>query len=90
MFTSAWRFINNMLVYLLVFSLAVTVDILYVVWINSVAAKRTYLAAFAATGISACGVVNVINVIDNHWLVIPYLLGAFVGVLLGCKINLQV
>ena len=79
-----------MLVYLLVFVLACLVDILYVLWMNAVTAKRSYLAATAAVGIAACGVVNVINVVGDHWLVIPYLLGAFVGVLLGCKVKIEV
>lgn len=79
-----------MWIYLLVFTLAVLVDVLYVIWVSAIGAKRAYLAAFAGTGISAGGVVNVINVVDNHLLVLPYLLGAFVGVVLGCKIKVEV
>lgn len=79
-----------MLAWLLVFTLAIVVDVLYILWIHCINVGRPWLGAFAATGISACGMLNLINIVDDHGLIAPYLAGAFVGVLLGYKLKQRI
>ena len=76
-----------MLTYLLVFLFAVLVDVFYVIWIHCLNIGRPYLGGLAAVGISTCGVLNVIRIVDDHWLIAPYLIGAFVGVVVGFKLK---
>lgn len=79
-----------MWLYLAIFALSILVDVLYVTWVTALQRDKMWLAACAGTGISACGVLNLINIVDDHWLIAPYLAGAFVGVILGSKLKSRI
>jgi len=54
-------------------------DVVFALYTKSVIANRPTMAGVCAAGIMLCNTVMVINVVDNHWMVIPVMLGAFAG-----------
>jgi uncharacterized membrane protein YkvI len=65
--------------YLLVFVATVAVDYAWTRYIAEAAAKRPTHAALWSAAIIACGGFNVVAYTADHWLLIPAILGAFVG-----------
>jgi hypothetical protein len=63
----------------LVFAATLLVDVAWTRYIAEAAAKRAMPAALWSAGIIACGGFNVVAYTSNHWLIIPAILGAFVG-----------
>jgi hypothetical protein len=54
-------------------------DVVFALYTKSVIKNRPTMAGLYAAGIMLCNTVMVINVVDNHWMVIPVALGAFAG-----------
>lgn len=63
------------------------IDVLYVVWIHTVNINRQHLASLATVGIAACSSLGFLDIVDNRWLLIPYLSGIYTGTLLGVWIK---
>ncbi len=75
------------MMYLAVFLCGVLVDLVYVIWVNAVTAKRVLPAATAAVAIGALGLFSITSVIGDGALAAPYLAGLGVGTVIGIKMN---
>lgn len=54
-------------------------DVVFALYTKCVVANRPTAAGIYAVAIILCNAVMVINVVDNHWMIIPVALGAFAG-----------
>lgn len=72
------------------FMLGVLIDILYIAWIWSANSNRYAIGVISSVAISACSLFGFINVYDDRWLAIPYLLGLAVGTIIGIFIKKRV
>lgn len=68
---------------LIVFSLAVLIDVLYVLWFVAVNERSVIRASLSSIAIGACGFISISSAIKNSWMAIPYLLGLGVGTAVG-------
>jgi len=67
------------------FILVFLTDVLYTYYLKSVANNNPIMASFWATVVTFCGAVAAINFIENNWMLIASLLGAFSGTYFGMK-----
>lgn len=70
-----------------VFLFGFVIDISYVVWVRSVAKGRKILAGLSSLLITAPALFGYYSVFHNLWLSIPYLLGLFIGTVIGLFIH---
>ena len=69
--------------FIVVFLLVVTTDFLWAVYIKALG-NNNYLKAATFSGLIMCaGGFTAIEYINDHWLLIPAVAGAFVGTYLG-------
>jgi hypothetical protein len=62
-----------------VFFSMVFVDMLWAKYMLALAGKQAMKSALLSGGIILCGVFTTISYVENHWLVIPAAIGAFIG-----------
>ena len=79
-----------MIEWLQVFFGLVIIDILYAIYTKQVQKDNPLWSSSLATIIFVVNAIVVISFVDNHWLLIPAGLGAFVGTYIGVKINIGV
>jgi uncharacterized membrane protein YfcA len=72
---------------LLVFGVALIVDILWVWYIKSVDSDKAWQASTSGTLIYSISAVITIHYVENHWYLIPMILGAFLGTFFAIKIK---
>jgi len=70
---------------LLLFVAYFVYDLLYAKWTEYVVTKRPYLAAHASVGIYLIGSWGIILYVANPWLLIPIILGAWLGTYVAVK-----
>ena len=71
----------------MVFTSAALLDIVYVFWFTSVSEKKPWKAALSSVFIGICGMFGTLNVVGNHWMAIPYLLGLGFGTIAGMELK---
>ena len=74
-----------MIDYVVTFLAVFFTDIIYTYYLKSVQHNSVWKASFWATACTATASIAVINYTENHWLLIPSLLGAFAGTWFGMK-----
>ena len=73
--------------YIATFLYGILIDVLYVVWIHAVSVNRKHIASFATVGIALCGSLGTLGIVDNRWMLLPYLLGIYCGTVAGMRIK---
>jgi len=63
------------------------IDVLYVLWFIAVADRKKITAGILSVGIYAPGIFGTIAVFEDRWAAVPYLSGAFFGVIAGMYID---
>lgn len=71
--------------YVVTFFAVFLTDIIYTFYLKSVQLNNIWKACFWATAVTATASVAVISYTENHMMLIPSLLGAFVGTWFGMK-----
>jgi hypothetical protein len=71
--------------YFITFFAVFFTDIIYTYYLKSVQHNSVWKASFWATACTATASIAVINYTENHWMLIPSLLGAFAGTWFGMK-----
>lgn len=74
---------------ILVFLALIAVDFCWTFYIAKVAEKKAIAAACWSAMIMVCGAFATISYLENKWLLIPAILGAWVGTFLAIKLNLK-
>ena len=74
-----------MLDYIVTFLAVFFTDIIYTYYLKEVQNNNRLKASFWATVVTATASIAVINYTENHWMLIPSLLGAFAGTWFGMK-----
>lgn len=72
-----------MLDYVVTFFAVFFTDIIYTYYLKAVQNNNLWKASFWATVVTATTSIAVINYTENHWMLIPSLLGAFAGTWIG-------
>jgi hypothetical protein len=75
--------------YVITFFAVFFTDIIYTYYLKSVQNNNVWKASFWATAVTATTSIAVINYTENHWTLIPSLLGAFTGTLFGMKYKIK-
>lgn len=65
--------------YLLVFCLGATIDLMYVLWVQSVTKKEILKSGLYSVGVAAPGIFGYLEIVDNTWMAVPYLAGLATG-----------
>ena len=73
--------------YLITFLAVFFTDVIYIYFLKSVQHNRSWVAALWSVVVTFTASVAVINYTTDHWALIPALLGAFFGTLLGMKLR---
>lgn len=76
-----------MLEIIYVFSIALLVDILWVLYIRAVSKDLALMASFLGTALYASSAYVTINYVADNYMLIPALLGAFVGTGIAMKLG---
>ena len=76
---------DHMWEYAVTFFAVFFTDIIYTYYLKSVQHNSVWKASFWATACTATASIAVINYTENHWMLIPSLLGAFAGTWFGMK-----
>lgn len=71
---------------LLVFGLSLLSDLVWTLWSRACAKGQTQRAAISSMGIVLIGGITTIAFVNNTWMLIPLVLGAYVGTVLGMKL----
>ena len=71
--------------YIITFLLVFVTDILYTYYLKAVANDKVLIASFWATACTFCAAVAAISYVEDHYMLIPSLLGAFTGTYVGMK-----
>jgi hypothetical protein len=71
--------------YLFTFLLVFATDILYTYYLKAVTSDKILAASFWATACTFCAAVAAISYVEDHYMLIPALIGAFVGTYVGMK-----
>jgi len=65
--------------YLFVFALGAVIDLMYILWIDSVTHRKIWRAGVYSVGVAAPGLFGFLEVVSNVYMAIPYLAGLAVG-----------
>lgn len=68
---------------LLVFTFGLLIDAVYVFWVVAVEKNRIHLAGLCTVCIATSSSLGFLDIVDNHWLLVPYLFGIYLGTILG-------
>ena len=74
---------NNITTALVVFIFMILTDYCWGVYIKALSESKILKASIYSAFIVVAGSVTAINYVDNHWMIIPAALGAFVGTYLS-------
>ncbi len=74
-----------MLDYVVTFFAVFATDLIYVYFVRSIQDNRPMMAAWWSVVVTFTASVAVINYTQDHWALIPALLGAFAGTWIGMK-----
>lgn len=69
------------------FSAMFALDFVWTFYTKYVVQKKALLAAAYAGGLVLCNAVVTISYIDDHWLLIPVILGALAGTGIGVRLH---
>jgi len=69
------------------FILVFSINVLYTRYLKSVASNTILTASLWSCSINVVAALASINYINNHWLIIPSCIGAFVGTYVSLKIK---
>lgn len=67
------------------FPLGVLFDFLYILWYWAAEKERAWLGGCASVAIVGVGMTGLLQAVDNHWNMVPYMAGLFLGSVLGIK-----
>ena len=76
-----------MITYIITFFAVFFTDVLYIYFMKSVQHDKPWQASFWSVAITLTASITVINYTEDHYNLIPALLGAFFGTLVGMKIR---
>lgn len=76
-----------MTLYIVTFIAVFLTDVLYIYFVKAIQNDKSYQAAFWSVVVTFTASITVINYTEDHYALIPALLGAFFGTLLGMKIR---
>lgn len=76
-----------MLTYIITFTAVFATDILYVYFLKAVQENRPIPASFWSVLVTLTGTITVISYTEDHWAVIPALIGAAVGTYAGMALR---
>ena len=76
-----------MLTYIITFFAVFATDILYVYFLKAVQNDRPAQASFWSVLVTLTGTITVISYTEDHWAVIPALIGAAVGTYAGMALR---
>lgn len=76
-----------MTTYIITFIAVFLTDVLYIYFVKAIQNDRAYQAAFWSVVVTFTASVTVINYTEDHYNLIPALLGAFFGTLLGMRLR---
>jgi len=71
--------------YLLVFFSVFLADVAWAMYFKSIADKKEYRAGFWGALVYLLGFITVTHYVENKWLILPALCGAFLGTTLTLK-----
>ena len=78
-----------MTAYIITFLAVFVTDLLYVYFVKSIQQDQPISAGLWSMVVTLTASIAVINYTEDHWALIPALLGAFAGTWLGMKIKRQ-
>jgi len=76
-----------MLTYLITFLAVFATDVLYIYFIKSIQDNKALQAAFWSVVVTGTASITVISYTEDHWALVPALVGAFCGTLVGMKVR---
>ena len=76
-----------MLTYIITFLAVFATDILYVYFLKAVQNDQALYASFWSVLVTLTGTITVISYTEDHWAIIPALIGAAVGTYAGMAIR---
>jgi uncharacterized membrane protein YfcA len=76
-----------MMTYIITFIAVFLTDVLYVYFVRAIQDNQALQASFWSVVVTLTASITVINYTENHYALIPALLGAFFGTLLGMKLR---
>jgi hypothetical protein len=74
--------------YLITFFAVFSTDLLYIYFVKSIQNDHPWQASFWSTVVTFTASIAVISYTEDHWALIPGLLGAFFGTYAGMKLDL--
>lgn len=75
------------MIYVAIFILSFCINFFYAMYVKYLQKDQMWKAAFFGECIVLAGAINIISYVSNHWLLIPSILGGFIGTLLTNKIS---
>lgn len=75
--------------WLQVFGGLAVIDVLYAVYTKQVQNDKPLWSAMMASTMFLVNAFVVISIVGNHWLIIPAVLGSFIGTYAGVRINMM-
>lgn len=76
-----------MIQYILVFFMMMITDYFWGIYIKAVAQHREIKASLFGALIMICGAFTAISYIENHWALVPAVLGGMIGTYISVKYN---
>lgn len=76
--------------WLLVFVGGFLIDVLYVFWMLKVAAYQRWQAGLFSMGLAIPAMLGYQEFMKDNWMMIPYLLGLFVGTVTGMTLDRRI
>ena len=80
----------NLLEYFITFAAVFATDLIYVYFVRSIQDNHPLMAAWWSMTVTFTASVAVINYTQDHWALIPALLGAYCGTLFGMWIKQRI
>jgi Na+/melibiose symporter-like transporter len=76
-----------MITYIITFIAVFLTDVLYIYFVKAIQHDKHWQASFWSVVVTFTASITVINYTEDHYNLIPALLGAFFGTLLGMKLR---
>jgi hypothetical protein len=73
--------------YVIIFCISFSVNFFYAMYVKYLSQEKMIRAAIFGECIVVAGAINIISYVNNHWLLIPAVIGGFIGTLLTNKIS---
>lgn len=78
---------DEVLLILKVFSFALVIDVMWVLYILTVSKNKRFLASIVSMMMGAPAIFGYLEIVNNVMMSIPYLIGLGVGTLVGLKLH---